>query len=301
MDRRKKGEYVGALGALLVHVAVIALLILVSFTVPQPDEDAGGIPVMMGNVDAARGFDDPSLVDVDVLDEEAPAPAQTQPELPSEQDLLTQTEEETVTLKPKTEEPKKETVNPKEVVKQYTEAYIREYRRDLEPMYLEDEKDKEDESSIGAWYSYYKGIESHVQLYEKNLLVYRIDYNEYTGGAHGIYMTTFLNMDLGLMRPLRLDDVFVGEYQEALTDLIWNQLMADNEAKTRAELEDMGYGSTGEIAPTENFYLDKDGVTFYYNVYDITPYAMGPVTVSIPFQMLEHMLGSNPVVGELKN
>ena len=115
MDRRKKGEYIGALGALLVHVAVIALLILVSFTVPQPDEDAGGIPVMMGNVDAARGFDDPSLVDVDVLDEEAPA--QTQPELPSEQDLLTQTEEETVTLKPKTEEPKKETVKPKEVVK----------------------------------------------------------------------------------------------------------------------------------------------------------------------------------------
>lgn len=34
-DRRKKGEFVGALGALLVHVAVIALLILVSFTVPS--------------------------------------------------------------------------------------------------------------------------------------------------------------------------------------------------------------------------------------------------------------------------
>ena len=107
-DRRKKGEFVGALGALLVHVAVIALLILVSFTVPQPDEDAGGVPVMLGNVESARGFDDPSLVDVDILPEEpeAPAPAETQPELPSEQDLLTQTEEETVVLKPKTE-PKK--------------------------------------------------------------------------------------------------------------------------------------------------------------------------------------------------
>ena len=118
MDRRKKGEYIGALGALLVHVAVIALLILVSFTVPQPDEDAGGVPVMMGNVDAASGFDDPSLVDVDIMDEDAAAPpAETEPQLPSEQDLLTQTEEETVTLKPKTEEPKKETVKPKEVVK----------------------------------------------------------------------------------------------------------------------------------------------------------------------------------------
>lgn len=190
---------------------------------------------------------------------------------------------------------------PEEVMKQYTDAYVQEYLRDLEPMYLEDEKDKEEESAIGAWYSYYKGIESRVQLYEKNLLVYRIDYNEYTGGAHGIYMTSFLNMDLGLMRPLRLDDIFVGEYQEVLTDLIWNQLMADNDAKTRAELEDMGYGSTGEIAPTENFYIDKEGITFYYNVYDITPYAMGPVTVSIPFQMIEHMLGSNPVIRELKN
>ena len=111
MDRRKKGEYIGALGALLVHVAVIALLILVSFTVPQPDEDAGGVPVMLGNVDTASGFDDPSLVDVDIMDEDAAAPpAETEPQLPSEQDLLTQTEEETVTLKPKTEEPKKETV-----------------------------------------------------------------------------------------------------------------------------------------------------------------------------------------------
>lgn len=107
MDRRKKGEYIGVLGTLLVHVAVIALLILVSFTVPRPDEDAGGVPVMMGDVDAANGFDDPSLVDVDIMDEDAAAPAETEPELPSEQDLLTQTEEETVTLKPKTEEPKK--------------------------------------------------------------------------------------------------------------------------------------------------------------------------------------------------
>ena len=190
---------------------------------------------------------------------------------------------------------------PEEVIKQYTENYVNEYRRDLEPMYAEDEKDKEDESSIGAWYSYYKGIESHVQLYEKDLLVYRIGYNEYTGGAHGIYMTTYLNMDLTLMRPLRLDDIFVGEYKDALTDLIWNQLMADNKVTTHEALEDMGYASTGDITPTENFYLSKEGITFYYNVYDITPYAMGPVKVTVPFPMMEHLLGSNPILGELKD
>ncbi len=190
---------------------------------------------------------------------------------------------------------------PAQVVKEYTEHYVKEYRTDLEPMYAEDEKNKESEGSIGAWDSYYKGIESHVQLYYKNLLVYRINYNEYTGGAHGIYMTTFLNMDLINLRPLKLDDIFTGDYKEALTDLLWNQLMADKKVTTHEALEDMGYGSTGDIAPTENFYLDKDGITFYYNVYDITPYAMGPVEIKIPYEMMEHMLGSNPIIGEMKS
>lgn len=129
---------------------------------------------------------------------------------------------------------------PAQVVKEYTEHYVKEYRTDLEPMYAEDEKNKESEGSIGAWYSYYKGIESHVQLYYKNLLVYRINYNEYTGGAHGIYMTTFLNMDLINLRPLKLDDIFTGDYKEALTDLLWNQLMADQESDNARSTR--GYG-----------------------------------------------------------
>lgn len=189
----------------------------------------------------------------------------------------------------------------KEVVKEYIQNYISDYRRELEPMYAQDEKNKEDGASIGAWYSYYKSIESHVKFYEKNLLVYSIDYNEYTGGAHGNYMTTFLNMDLTLMRPLRLDDLFVVEYQDALTDLIWNQLMTNNKVTTHEALEDLGYGSTGDIAPTENFFLSKEGITFYYNVYEITPYSMGPVKVAIPFSMMEHLLGSNPIIGDLKD
>lgn len=189
---------------------------------------------------------------------------------------------------------------PAEVIKLYAQNYIEEYRHDIEPMYNEEKKNAEDGTSVGEWYSYYKSIESHVQLYQKDLLVYRIDYNEYTGGAHGMYTTTFLNMDLTLMRPLRLNNIFIGEYKEALTDLIWNQLMADNKVTTHEALEDLGYGSTGDIAPTENFYLSKEGISFYYNVYDITPYAMGPVKVTIPFSMMEHLLGSNPIIKFLK-
>ena len=181
-------------------------------------------------------------------------------------------------------------MTPEEAVKKYTEKYVGDYRKDLEPMYRKDEQDKENAGEIGAWYSYYKGIESHVQLYTGHLLVYRIDYNEYTGGAHGIYMSTFLNLDLRTLAPIRLDDLFAGDYKEQLTDLLWNQLMADNKVATRQELEDMGYVTTGDLTPTENFYLGKDGITFYYNVYDIAPYVMGPVKITLPYEMMQHLL-----------
>lgn len=46
VNQKKKGKYIGMAGALVVHVAIIALLILVGFTLPEPSEE-GGVPVML--------------------------------------------------------------------------------------------------------------------------------------------------------------------------------------------------------------------------------------------------------------
>lgn len=179
-------------------------------------------------------------------------------------------------------------MQPEEAVNEYTRKYISDYRSDLEPLYQKESNDSS--SDVGAWYSYYKYIQSHVQFYAKDLLIYRYRYEEYTGGAHGIYMTSFLNIDLRTLSPIRLDNLFAEGYEEALTDLLWNQLMAMHKVTSREELEEMGYASTGELAPTENFYLSKEGITFYYNVYDIAPYVMGAIEISLPWEMLQHLL-----------
>lgn len=194
------------------------------------------------------------------------------------------------------------TMAPDEAVGRYKEQYMSDYRKDLEPMYQKEEQDLKEEEEIGGWYSYYKQIESHVQLYLQHLLVYRIDYSEYTGGAHGIYMSSFLNLDLRTLSPVRLEDLFVEEYEEELTELLWKQLMEDNHAKTRQEVEDMGYDSTGDLTPIENFYLDKKGITFYYNVYEITPYAMGPVKITLSYETIQHLLSDDSMVlNEVRN
>lgn len=106
VNQKKKAKYVGMAGALLVHVAVILLLWLVGFTVPQQQEE-GGVSVMLGEVAQSAGTMDPSLVEVDVMpDEVAPADEFLPEEV--EQDLLTQEVEETVAIPPKEEAPEKE-------------------------------------------------------------------------------------------------------------------------------------------------------------------------------------------------
>lgn len=145
MDRKKKGEYVGVLGALLVHAIFFALLILLTFVVPLPNEDDGGIPVMIGNVDAASGEADPSLVEVEVLPVPPEPVAEAQPEEITEQELIAQEEEETVVVKPK-KTPKKE--KPKEIKKpEKTAAEIAAEAKKLAEAKAEQERKSAEEAA----------------------------------------------------------------------------------------------------------------------------------------------------------
>ncbi len=185
---------------------------------------------------------------------------------------------------------------PQEASEKYAANYVETYRHDLEPLYLKDEENAHQHSEdIGSWYAYYQTVESRVQHYRHHLLTYRLDYTEYTGGAHGIYMSSFLNLDLRTLYPLRLGDLFVTDYEEPLTNLLWLKLMADNDVSSREALEEMGFGTTGNLTPTENFFLSPQGITFYYNVYDIAPYVMGPTEIHLSWEDVAHLLeNGNP-------
>ena len=142
VNRKKKGKYIGMAGALVVHVAIIALLILVGFTPPEPSEE-GGVPVMLGEVPDALGAADPSLVKVDVMPEEtAPQVQET-----VEQDIITQETEETVAIKPKAEPKKKKEVKKPEK----TEAEKAEEARKLAAAKAERErKEAEEAAQMGS-------------------------------------------------------------------------------------------------------------------------------------------------------
>ena len=108
----KKNKITGLIGTAVLHIILLILLLVIAISRPQVQEE-GGVPVMLGNTELSQGNADPyTLTDVDIMNEpEAPAPEVSEPEpVPSvdaKEEVITQTEEETVVVPKK--EPKKET------------------------------------------------------------------------------------------------------------------------------------------------------------------------------------------------
>lgn len=122
--KKKEGRYVGLVGTVTVHALILLLLVLVSFALPQTQEE-GGMPVMLGDTPDAYGFADPSLVDVDVVSEVEDV-AVPEPIADVTEDYIVQEEEETVAVAPKkTEKPKVETPKPVQTKKTPTEEEIK--------------------------------------------------------------------------------------------------------------------------------------------------------------------------------
>jgi hypothetical protein len=111
---------------------------------------------------------------------------------------------------------------------------------------------------------------------------------EYTGGAHGNYGAYYQVLDLEKKKILKPGDIFKPEYKTALIPEL---------AKSFRKAFKMGEDESVEamllqkdIKPNDNFYLTDKGVAFSYTPYEIGPYALGQVTLFIPFKDIKSLL-----------
>lgn len=189
---------------------------------------------------------------------------------------------------------------PEQAARLYADNYFSTYHKDLEPMYREENAEMGEEPNE-VWYSYEHETETKVEYYDKHLLTYRFYMEEFTGGAHPVNFTYFQNIDLRTLKQIELNDLLIGEYDEELTEMLIAQLMEDVGASTKEELEELGYGTTADIIPTENFKLTPGGISFLYNIYEIAPYVIGPVEIDLSFKQLDPILNTEyMVVKELR-
>lgn len=132
MKKLRKPDLIALAATLAIHLALLVLLWFIVLKAPEQQEEEG-IPVMLGEVEMASGTDDPGTLNgPDQLAAVEPAPASATPVPATEEPMITQNQEPTVSVKKTPKEPeKKPTPKPAvtPVTPQKTEAQLAEEAR----------------------------------------------------------------------------------------------------------------------------------------------------------------------------
>lgn len=130
---------------------------------------------------------------------------------------------------------------------------------------------------------------SHIIFNENYMLTFMILTYEFTGGAHGMETQKYMVADLKSGKRINLEDIFLRGYEAELTTLLTNKLRNMSGLTGQGKLTDSGYFAD-QINPTENFYVNANGIGFVYDPYEIAPYAFGSIRIFLTREELGSIL-----------
>jgi len=130
---------------------------------------------------------------------------------------------------------------------------------------------------------------AHLICNEKYLLSFYVLNYAYTGGAHGLETREYQTIDLRSGKIISLDDILIEGKKQELAGLLTAKLRRSNHIPESQKLSDAGY-FVDEIRPNGNFYLIPEGIGFFYNHYDIAPYASGSVEIFLNIGEIKSLL-----------
>jgi hypothetical protein len=140
-------------------------------------------------------------------------------------------------------------------------------------------------------------------LYQSSAIVsVKFDLSFFTGGAHPQYAATFSSFNAATGAKIRLDDVLVSGYRPRLTRTAENEFRAQHGIKPGMTLRDAGYifFKNGTFALNDNFWLGPKGVTFFYNTYEIAPYAMGTTELVLTYRQIRELIHPDGLLGPMR-
>lgn len=120
-------------------------------------------------------------------------------------------------------------------------------------------------------------------------IVYEISSYIYSGGAHGMTESHYINYDINSAEVLTFDNIFIPNYEDKLLDAIKTSLIEQFCVPSLSGLQERGI-FTDQLFVTHNIYLDKYDIVFHYNPYDIGAYALGSINARVPYFNVEALL-----------
>ena len=172
-------------------------------------------------------------------------------------------------------------MSPESATEKYIEEKAAEYRENNLPLL---EIISEDNSSTAAlsWEDYATG---HFTGEYEGVVSYRASKYTYTGGAHGMTVETCLNFDIKTGALVKESDIFSDGYESIVSGLLTKHLPEAFENN-----EELNMLFQREISPNGNFSVSEKGITYTFNQYEIGPYALGIIEITIPWNEIDNII-----------
>jgi hypothetical protein len=140
-----------------------------------------------------------------------------------------------------------------------------------------------------ASFNWTKKLSMNIRYNENHIISIGFEKYGYTGGAHGINIMKYVVLDMHQNKRLELEDIFGEDYQLQLIKLLDKKLRRINGILPDENLRDAGF-LVDQMEISDNFYVNNEGIGFFYNVYQISPYAAGSTELFLPFAELKNIL-----------
>ena len=115
----------------------------------------------------------------------------------------------------------------------------------------------------------------------ENIATFTIFSHNYTGGAHGLYGTDFVLVDLKKKAVIKVEDIFVKSAQDKLKSLLWERYRNQYRNEQGELIEP--FMSKDDFYVSENVYFSREGITFVYPPYALGSYAEGEKELTLSF------------------
>lgn len=152
------------------------------------------------------------------------------------------------------------------------------------------EEEKKEFTTDPMTTTYYNHITAQGDYGKAGVLNYWYTEEVFTGGAHPSTTTTVLRFDAETGNFIPYDHVFPLSSNNRLKETLLEKLMQQNNVSSLEELNKLGFLEMMDMFVTKNISLEADSVIFYYNEYDIAPYAFGPCRLALSYDELQDVI-----------
>lgn len=145
--------------------------------------------------------------------------------------------------------------------------------------------------------------EKKIAILYHNDAILSLSFSEYayTGGAHGLSTVRYYNFDLQTGTQLYLANLFVPGYQDKLRSIGEAKFRRLKEVPAAQELGNAGFTFENEqFSLNDNFAITAAGIEFYYNQYEIAPYALGPTQLLLTYEELKEIIPGEGVLSKIR-